>query len=862
VVGCGACLPTLSRLSRLGKLRAQHSTKGGSPSAPCFLKHRSTLAQFKPKQVHLLRFLRVNRPRLISLLAFALLALAFAVGIRRIRVDMSIAHFLPRGSDPVLSDVLAALSDTPQARTLVVEVRSEKGASVVDATLRGMDALRQTLPSVEIRSGATSTEQEAIFSFLSSFPPSAFLGPNDYEAPALAFAGSALKEELGGPMGAFVAPMATEDPLMARLRLLRSFGEFSTQNLVSNNGVLASSDQTRAYVFVVPKASSLDGEEQARMLREVDNAFGRLGSPDFIVRKSGVARYAVATERAIRSDTERIGSLSTVGIVVFFVLLFRSPRMLLLGFVPLVCGSMAATLGTALIFGRVHGVTLAFGSSLLGVGIDYAEHYYTHFALSAEGASEQAKAGASGAKDLAAHPARVMDHVWPGLFLGALTTAVGLCGLAFADFPGALQMGVFSIISVFAAVLATRYLLPPWMPMPYRQPRLPSLLEGVALRLLAWIKETAWVRPALIVLLPLLLIFAARVRFDNDPRALIPAHPDLAADDAAIAEQVSVGDPGRFAIVLGEASRDAAGDDLSSATAKLAAVDGELRAARAAGLVRKFPPVAQLLRTREGQVASAKAAQTSAPALLDQFARNGFVREKFVGYQDRLQRSVSSGENAKLGPSPREVLASPAGVLVAPFVTKIGARSAYVLPLGGVDDIVALRRAVPSAIILDQGLLLREALTHARTSVTILLGVGLVLVILILFVRYRALQKTLIAILPALVSVCGTLACFALFGVKLTVFHTMGFSLVLSMGADYGIFVVESKDDVREVARAWVSIVVATLTTLLSFGLLALSGNPALSGLGLSITVGMLLCVVFCPAVWAVLQQKRRSGLS
>jgi predicted exporter len=806
----------------------------------------------------------VNRQRFLSLFAFALLALAFAVGLRRIRVDMSIAHFLPRGSDPILSDVLAALSDTPQARTLVVEVRNEKGAPVVDATLRGMDALRQALPSVEIRSGATSDEQEAIFGFLSSFPPSAFLRSNDYDAPALAGAGSALKEELAGPMGAFVAPTAAEDPLMARLRLLRSFGEFSTPNLVSNNGVLASTDQTRAYVFVVPKASSLDGEEQARMLREVDNAFGnslaKFSSPDLVVRKSGVARYAVATEHAIRSDIERIGTLSTVGIVVFFVLLFRSPRMLLLGFVPLACGSMAATLGTALIFGRVHGVTLAFGSSLLGVGIDYAEHYYTHFALSAAGASAQAKTRASSAKDLAAHPVRVMAHVWPGLFLGALTTAVGLCGLAFADFPGALQMGVFSIISVFAAVLATRYLLPPWMPMPYRQPRLPSLLEGVALRILAWIKATSWVRPALLVLLPLLLVFSARVRFENDPRALIPAHPELAADDAAVAEQVSVGDPGRFAIVLGEASHDAPEGDLSSATTKLEAVDNELRAARAAGLLRKFPPVAQLLRSREAHVASAKAAQTSASALLDQFARDGFVREKFASYQDKLPHLA--GEDAKLGPSPREVLASPAGVLVAPFVTKIGARAAYVLPLGGVDDIVALRRAVPSAIILDQGLLLREALTHARTSVTMLLGAGLVLVILILFVRYRALQKTLIAILPALVSVCGTLACFALLGVKLTVFHTMGFSLVLSMGADYGIFVVESKDDVREVARAWVSIVVATLTTLLSFGLLALSGNPALSGLGLSITVGMLLCVVFCPAVWAVLQTKQRSGPS
>jgi predicted exporter len=77
------------------------------------------------------------------------------------------------------------------------------------------------------------------------------------------------------------------------------------------------------------------------------------------------------------------------------------------------------------------------------------------------------------------------------------------------------------------------------------------------------------------------------------------------------------------------------------------------------------------------------------------------------------------------------------------------------------------------------------------------------------------------------------------------------------MGVDYGIFVVEGRASSAEAARSLVSVFTATVTTLLSFGLLALSDNPALRALGSTIAIGLSFSFVLCPAALVLLAARR-----
>jgi len=70
--------------------------------------------------------------------------------------------------------------------------------------------------------------------------------------------------------------------------------------------------------------------------------------------------------------------------------------------------------------------------------------------------------------------------------------------------------------------------------------------------------------------------------------------------------------------------------------------------------------------------------------------------------------------------------------------------------------------------------------------------------------------------------------------------------LVVSMGVDFGIFFVDTVATREESARTMVSILTASVTTILSFGLLALSGSPGLAALGVTVTLGVTYGALFC----------------
>src|SRR5690606_18996230 len=100
-------------------------------------------------------------------------------------------------------------------------------------------------------------------------------------------------------------------------------------------------------------------------------------------------------------------------------------------------------LGCSLLVDEVHGLTLAFGSALLGGGVDYAVHLMFHL-------------GHRGDRSVA----DVVTKVRPGLLLGAATTVVGLGGLALTSFPGMRELALFGSVGVGGSLLVTLVLVP------------------------------------------------------------------------------------------------------------------------------------------------------------------------------------------------------------------------------------------------------------------------------------------------------------------------------------------------------------------------------------------------------------------
>ena len=76
--------------------------------------------------------------------------------------------------------------------------------------------------------------------------------------------------------------------------------------------------------------------------------------------------------------------------------------------------------------------------------------------------------------------------------------------------------------------------------------------------------------------------------------------------------------------------------------------------------------------------------------------------------------------------------------------------------------------------------------------------------------------------LPTAVATLGTLALLALFGQTLQLFNVLALALLLGIGIDYGIFLLERED--ADAGSAWLAVVLGAAGTWLSFGLTLLFG--------------------------------------
>ena len=329
---------------------------------------------------------RVPGRALAALLFFAVCGIGF-LGLTKLDVSTSITHFLPGAGDEALIEVSQSLAGSEIVRTIIVTVET----SGPDASAQAVKALEEKLRDLKdvawVRSGVDDTLQTAVkdlylprrYFFASDRPEQM-----DFSDAGLSKAAQELKHQLSLPTGALIRPLAPEDPFLFFFRQLRRLEGARVGDLSVHNGRFVTPDGTHGVLFLASKGSPFRG--QTTLMTAMTQAFSELQAeyPDVVrIEQSGVHRFAASAERSIKADVTRISLVSTVGILALFFLVFRSFRYVLLAFVPVAAGVLAAIAASAFTVSSIHGITLAFGCSMVGVCIDYGVHLLNHHALAA-----------------------------------------------------------------------------------------------------------------------------------------------------------------------------------------------------------------------------------------------------------------------------------------------------------------------------------------------------------------------------------------------------------------------------------------------------------------------------------------------
>ena len=796
--------------------------------------------------------------RSMAIAAVVLMIVGGAIAALSLKIETDVRHFLPEGEHEEDAQLSAALAGSELTHTMILAIDGGDSASVAAASealadrllgLADVAWLRHTVPEstqtafydlyyprrlgfADLADPAAATDQPAGDQGETRAPSAAAdatvsVPPSD---DVLRRAARNLRRELSLPTSVLVRRIAQGDPLLLFIERVRALEAMQGGSLDVRNGQLVTRDGKTAIIFLATRSSPFDGSAQARMQQTIVAAFAAVNRSHggrLRLSQAGPHRFAVSAEAAMRDDITRISVISTVGILLLLGLLFRSVRGIVLTFVPVVVGVAAALITFALAFGAIHGITLAFGSALIGVCVDYAVHLQVHQLSS--------RAGIDGTT--AARQVRV------ALLLGSGTTLVGLLGLSWTSFPGIREIAMFSVIGVAAALLATLYALPPLLP-EARGPGGPIATLAIAgERLFALLRRRrAWLVLGWLGLAAIAAAGLFRLHWHDDVRALNQLDPDLLEEDQRVRALVSQVDPGRVVVATGaDAEQALIANDAVAAVLQVAKRDGVLHDYRSLHVA--LPSAT----AQERAVAPYLDDGTLGPRFRRIFADEGFDPDAFGDFFGTIAAP----------PAPLTLpmlLESELGPLVRSFVIDLDGEVAILTFLRDVQEPESLATrlgAVEGARLFDQHRFLTSAFARYRSQVLQLTCIGLVAVFLMLVARYRNLRTAAATFLPAFSAAVFTLGFLSLAGMSLSLLHLVALLLVLSIGVDYGVFVVEHRTrgghGEGDAGGAVVSITIACITTILSFGLLAMSSSPALASLGITIAVGVGLSLLLSP---------------
>lgn len=772
-----------------------------------------------------------RRPLVATLLA---VALAFWCALE-LRLGTDLTKFMPDRSDSELAGLLSALANSPLSRTLAITIEGDSLDSGIDAAIELASFLANDEGIAWVRSGIDAGEMDALYAlyfrhrhgFLSLDPEREI--PELVSDQALAERAKTLRARLATPAAPLLTRILADDPLGSFEALLTRL-RVDQPKLTLRRGHLVSADGRAAVVIARTARPAFDSGAQAPLLDRL-RAFADMKSADgnaIRLELAGASRFAVEAERAMKRDIALIATCGSLGIALVFFCLVGTLRAFLFVSLAPAAGILVATASGLWMFGALDGLTMAFGASLMGIAIDYANHLLVHQGLERGGASPHVTA----------------RRLRPSLLLGAATTIASVAGLGMTAFPAFREMGFFAAVGVSAALALTLFVLPDLLhhvpPLPQRARRSADALAN-ALAALARAPRGLLYLPLGLGALSLLVL--PQLRWSDAMSELTRFDPELLAEDQRVRARVDQLETSHLVIAVAADDEAAlAQNDTIQQRLREAATDGEIDGARS---LQPFVWSADLQRRNH----EALTRDAHLPERLDRlFAEGGFRSGSFAPFAASL---VETPGALTLG----ALRASPLRELIAPYLFDLGDDLAVVTYLQGATDLDAIEARLEDldgVHVLDQRAFVDRVYREFRVTTSEQMIVGALLVIALLLVRYRAWRPALAAFLPSALTALILLALLVLSGRSANLLQVMALIMVMGMGVDYGIFLVDSAGRRADVGATLLSLLLSCLTTALVFGTLALSSQPALRAIGLTAGLGIVLSFVLAPVSLAI----------
>ncbi|HYM86437.1 MAG TPA: hypothetical protein VET30_06830 [Pseudoxanthomonas sp.] len=748
----------------------------------------------------------------LALLWLALLGLAGWAISQRLQLSGDLRKFMPAAETSAQKLLIDELGEGPGSRLLLMSI-----AGADDATLAAQSqALREALSAHPEFALVANGGDASLDTIPERLRPYRYLLSDSFDSQPLdaAFLREELDarvQDLGSSAASLIEPLLPSDPTLETLKLAESWQPSNAPQRLHD--VWFDRAGTKALLVAQTRAAGFDPTGQQQAVDAIQAGFAKVstGTKSELVL-TGPGAFSVEIGGRTAAEAQWIGMIDTIGLILLLWIAYRSWKMPILGALPLATAGLAGLGAVMALFDGVHGITIAFGFTLIGVVQDYPIHLFSH---QRPGVSPWANA----------------RSLWPTLATGVVSTCIAYVTFLFSGVDGLKQLAVFTIAGLGAAAISTRLLLPALIdpaPRDFADSRLLGKLWNGITRL----PRPQWSLVVLAVVALGVICFAPGQFWQNDLSKLTPVPPAALAQDAVLRDELGAPDVRYVLTLVGDSE-----DEVLQASERLRPALDRLVATRAVAgydMAARYLPSAPVQRARQDRLPDRPQMQAMLADVLQASPFNADAFDPFLGDLD-IARKADPLARADLAGTP--LAASVDGLLLGS-----GDHVTALVSLNGLQDPAAVARMAEAngAQLLDMKEASESLVAAYRGRVLAALGVASVLLTLTVWLSLRQPRRVLRVLLPMALTTLLILAVLRGMGVELNLFHLIALILAAGLGLDYALFFDHAGADRADQLRTLHALIVCSLMTLLVFSLLALSSIPVLRAIGGTVALGVL----------------------
>ena len=646
-----------------------------------------------------------------------------------------------------------------------------------------------------------------------------------------------------------------EDPFL--------LGESSFDNFMFNSpmvsgrfslrdGVLAATDSGFTYVMwsavLSENVSSMasDGHVLGRLQFTLDSLKSAI--PELIIAKSGVPFHSYESSKEAKSEIAWISGISIALILLLLLYVYRSTLPIAATISTIALAIFTSLAFTWFVFGNVHVFTFVFGTSVIGVSIDYAVHFFTSW-----------KSGAR----------YVRSRIFKGLVLGFMTTEFSYIALTFADFPLLRQMAVFSIVGLLSSFLTITLLFHAAFERTlkarnsgFHESGLPLAFPKKFIKLYSNI-PIWFVRVILAVFIFALLPGLRSLYIHTDLGSLYTMSDEIKAAEILNQKLNNVGFSPTYFIVEGDSEEEVLEREESLTERLLQAEKNDLLKSHLA-VSSFFPSIKTQKKTFNDfrlLLVNQDSLQDSnivlKPSVRDYLTEIGVQNDslfieslkqdpEFSKLESLFSPKMSKNANENTNALPQSFRSLFEMLWIGAAGDSLNPKFySAVFPLHVTEkfDAKKIAKNLPHIYAVNKVGNINASLTRLSRISLVLVGIAYIVVFFVLIAVYKF--KTALKIVRAPVLACLFLASFFGYaGIDFNFFAIVGVILTLGIGIDYALFF---KEGGRENLTTTLAVMLSTATTLISFGSLAFSAFTPVSTFGLAVLLGILCCFLLSP---------------